>query len=174
MFPAECRILSPGVKLKNKKKKSQSMYQAGRGCHSREKCHCPNSIIKSMVTSNPPELNCLTGSLFSPPCYPAPHRQRGRMYLGHLPQKSCSDTLQIGHVGVLSLNALWWERWMHSPRAVCQREQRGEERKPDEQFSRCRRMVSLPERGDTQQCLPQQVPGPEVEARIWARRERNK
>lgn len=47
-------------------------------------------------------------------------------------------------------------------------------RKPDKQFSRCRRMVSLPERGDTQQCLPQQVLGPEVESRIWARRERNK
>lgn len=127
MFPAECRSLSLGIKLKNKKKKSQSVHQAIRDCYSREKCHCPNSIISSIGTSNPPHLSCLTRSLFSASCFPALQKQKGRMYLGHLPQNSFSDILQVGHVGVLSLNASWQERWMHNLWAVCQREQQGEE-----------------------------------------------
>lgn len=148
------------------------MHQAGRNCHSREKCHCPNSIISSIGTSNPPELSCLTGSLFSASCYPALHRKRQDL-LGSLAPKQLQWHPASRACRCHILECFMTGEMKAQPQS-CMSEGTTGRWKPDKQFSSCRRMVSLPERGALQQCLPQQMLGPKLEARIWARGERNK
>lgn len=122
MFPAQFRSLSLDVKLKIRKEKSQPMNQAGRDCHSREKCHCPNSIISSIGTSSPPELSWISVHSF---LLPSPPQAEKQDLLGWPALKQLRWHLASRACRCLILECSVQERRMHKPGVVCQREQQG-------------------------------------------------
>lgn len=149
------------------------MHQASRDCHSRENSHYPNSIISSIGTSNPPELSCLTGISVLSFLLHIPSQAEGQDLLRSPAPKQLQWHLASRACRCLILECFMAGEMNAQPQS-CMSEETTERRTPDEQFSRYRRMVSLPERGAIQQCLPQQVPGPEnlskkrkKQAKLW-------